>query len=402
MQVIMQPAVTGFVPASALVLVTQRIETINRKARKLGLEPVTFKVGEQRIVCNALRYGDNRPRTEVEVSIFGEQPRLAGGWKLLGVVDHREALPIVWNVPGHELPAGQRERGAVCDHCNAIRRRSDTFVLVDEAGTVKQVGRQCMGDFLGSTKTDPVAALNVWRTLFDVLSGEEIERHGSAPDVIEVRKVVKLAAALVRTYGWLSVTKAQMNNASSTADQVRVLDNPLSNAYARLSEDIKPNLTEELEREVDVMLEWARHSALTSDYMANLKALASCEYVRLDKVNLLASLPASFWRAEEREVVERAKLAARQSGYVGEVGKRVTMTLTLTAEPRRFDSAYTTFLHEFVDAQGFVFTWWGSSPATCVDLGWVVGEAREAKVTIKKHEEFRGFKRTVVTRVKGL
>src|SRR3972149_3916096 len=56
---------------------------------------------------------------------------------------------ILRNVPGETLPESWRRADQKCDHCGLIRKRNETFVVRHEDGTLKQIGRQCIADFLG-------------------------------------------------------------------------------------------------------------------------------------------------------------------------------------------------------------------------------------------------------------
>src|SRR5690606_20273117 len=43
-----------------------------------------------------------------------------------------------------------RKAQALCQHCGKVRRRLETFVLVNDEGAHKQVGRNCLADFCRS------------------------------------------------------------------------------------------------------------------------------------------------------------------------------------------------------------------------------------------------------------
>jgi len=102
------------------------------------------------------------------------------------------------------------------------------------------------------------------------------------------------------------------------------------------------------------------------------------------------------------------------SNYVGEIGKRVNLNLTLKNEysyPTYF--GYRTqdnYIYTFEDAEGNVFVWKTTS-LICIDHevnGCLMpefvrkGDSFECKATIKEHSEYKGTKQTVITRVKVL
>lgn len=119
---------------------------------------------------------------------------------------------------------------------------------------------------------------------------------------------------------------------------------------------------------------------------------------------------------EQREAEERARreaeIAAQKanSQYVGNIGDRVELTLTLayTAywEVRSFyGGTETMHMHIFKDADDNTFTW-KTSNGVCMpqaDGQYKVAEKGDTVVlkgTIKDHSEYKGEKQTVLTRCK--
>jgi hypothetical protein len=69
---------------------------------------------------------------------------------MAATIQHTPEGNILRTVPGFEtlLPARFRSCDTACEHCNTDRIRKDTYVLQAEAGEWKQVGRNCLADFL--------------------------------------------------------------------------------------------------------------------------------------------------------------------------------------------------------------------------------------------------------------
>ena len=415
------PIITAFIPETAIEALEKRLKQVNRQATKLGVEPIRYELTgceEQRRTKNHEPFvfaGERIEFTErfVEVAVFGEQPKLPGGWMLLGVVDHREALPIVKCVPGNELPEGQRERGPVCDHCDAKRRRVDTFVLRAEGGRVVQVGRQCLGDFLGLSVNDPARQLAWWIGANGVLSGlDDGDYPGPrARPMVDVREATLVAAACVDEFGWVSRQRARADyDATATAARVQSLLFPPIFAsrkdgewWREMRDAVELRATDALKAEVEAALAWAAaHAASKSDYLLNLAACALSGQVGKDKLGLVTSLIAAYRREQERLVhaERKAKLGAN-SEHVGEVKQRLTRELTLLEKPHANEGAYgVTYRCELIDGDGNLFVWWASNDPTLEqNLGLVVGASAKVKATVKKHEEWKGSKRTVVTRL---
>jgi len=106
----------------------------------------------------------------------------------------------------------------------------------------------------------------------------------------------------------------------------------------------------------------------------------------------------------EKGVAQRAKrlswkknkiLTKNKSEFVGQVKDRGTFDLTLTFR-KDFETDFgVSFLNTLKDAQGNVFTYWGSS-----FLDVEVDSTITVKATIKDHREYDGTKQTVINRPK--
>jgi len=92
----------------------------------------------------------------------------------------------------------------------------------------------------------------------------------------------------------------------------------------------------------------------------------------------------------------------RTSEFVGKVKERLELELRLVAAPRAYEGGYgTTYRCEFQDAALRTFVWWASRDPhmSGQEGGWMVDEVRKVKATVKKHEEYKGVKMTILTRV---
>lgn len=421
--------IRAFLPATALPALDAALDRLNTRAAKLGAAPV--QVRRTGRVERRERRDDDKGRFTflgqtiartlefVEVEVEGEQPKLPGGWELLGVVDHREAVAITKVVPGRELPEGQRDRGAVCDHCNTKRHRADTFVLQAEDGRVVQVGRNCLADFLGAMIDEPERLLGFYVSIPDLLDrdwdGDEFWGDGGprARTMIEVEQVVLISAAMVDQYGWVSKTRARDEDIAATADDVAFLlfpprftgspNDPNYLAWKERKDALEARAKPSLVEEAKAATEWAKGQLdADNDYLRNLAACAISERVGVDKLGLVASLIASYRRAQERfQERERKAQATAASKHLGKPKQRLTLAVSLLERPRAFEGHYgTRYLHTFVTADGNVVKWWAQGQDLTVGDGGVeVGQPVTIKATVKKHEEWQGRAETLVQRV---
>jgi hypothetical protein len=153
-------------------------------------------------------------------------------------------------------------------------------------------------------------------------------------------------------------------------------------------------------------LDWAR--ALTdeivgdSDYLYNLRAVCTDDYIRPKRGGLAASVIVAAERAFEKSA-EAARQASNSNLHIGEVKERLTLELTLRGT-REIDGHYgVSTLHRFEDAAGNAFVWFASNPDIILENGLKrsinVGETHTLAGTVKGHDDFKGRLQTKLTRV---
>lgn len=414
----------GFVPEVRLPELIEKLSKVNKQAAKIGVPAfVIEKTGVTKeevikVTRDAAGKEVKHTATFIELKLTGEIPRLPGGFELLGVISFEESLPIIRTVPEKVVPVNQRERGPICDHCSVLRKRNETFVVQSEAGVVKTVGRQCLADFLGLSAYAPEALLEVLSFLRDWLEGEEGEYNepgegGSYGELrIPVEEIIEIAGACIDAFGWVSKGREQAAYGAviaTSSDVQRYLYPPqiMTAAYAEFAEKVTAKRTAELKAEVQAALAWAKPlRGNMSDYLNNLGTIACLESIgaRGRNMGITVSLIAAYRREQDKLRDQERKV--RNAGHFGTIGKRETFTLKLVT-CRAIEGNYgTTFRTEFETPEGFTAVWWASYDPTeehcsgaATDPPWVKGEPYEAKATVKKHDEWKGLKQTLLSRV---
>jgi hypothetical protein len=139
------------------------------------------------------------------VTVCGWEAKLAGcpptycGWKILARFDFSTQQATVSVVPGHHRTWRQVTPG-VCDCCGVFRMRNETFLLEHcETGEHKQVGSQCMKQFLGVSP--------VWVDFGTLAHSLELDRV-SPPEQrrgwdYQLTDVVEAALAVIAEHGWV-------------------------------------------------------------------------------------------------------------------------------------------------------------------------------------------------------
>lgn len=261
-----------------------------------------------------------------------------------------------------------------------------------EDGRLLQVGRQCLADFLGHA--DPTALAREAELLIEAgrLMSEATEAGLYDGDTIRWKLPAFLAvtAMIIRQRGWVSKSKArelweQGERAVPTVNTVTAyLDDSPPGLRRELGDPSEADLAE-----ADAALEWLRDLAEQEglgDYLRNVAQLARVGAVDGRTAGVGASILAAYRRAKADAA---ARAAQGHSEWQGEVGERLTRTVTIRGcWPNHTDwgVSYRTLA---ADDQGNVYTWYGKT-----DLPLQSRVTLRAKV--KGHDTYKGQRQTVL------
>jgi len=415
------------VPEANFTELQNRIGKLNKRAVKLGCDLITLtQVGEEEVPVYAKDFDGltlrdritgnpviSHYRKVLHIKIEGQAPKLAG-WEFVAVIepiwdDKGNMLGnILRNVPGASaVPEQYRKAESFCDHCKTKRIRHQTFVLLNEAGDSKQVGRNCLRDFLGHT--DPERYCSLAEMLMEAqelaMGSEDEEFFGAGVrhvDRFEAEEILALTACSVRTVGWRSNKTAREFGTISTSGEV-------SNwIYAKPHERSKWKFplipSDEDKATAKEVVEWLsklQDRPNLNDYLYNLSLLGQGARFTTKNFGLACSAIPTYLREMEQEINRRKRFEDdKNSQYVSEVGKRDKLTLILVYT-RDWEGEFgVTHFYKFKDEAGNVVVWFSSSvywnPATKQDIN--VGDTIVVNATVKRHEEREGVKQTIVTR----
>jgi len=370
------------IPANNHSLVEEQIEKLNKRAKRLGLEPITLQ-WEKPIL-------DENDYMFFPCTLTGPFSVSYDGWEFIATLQH---LPTGENIiraitQDYEIPLEYRESGSACEHCNVKRYRKDTYVVRHDATCeAKQVGSTCIKDFLGGNSPDNI----MQRAGFagDVLSFMEGARHSTGENhnegIFHINSFLAQTAAVIRDHGWLSKAEAYRNGGVATATRVQehlndIFDVP---AVSRVTDEDK-----ELAKKA---AEWAENlsdeEVEPSDYLYNIRAIARSGMVGYRTIGFAASIVNAYNRAN------KPKPEIKESNHIGTIKKREVFALKAKVVSG-FTSRYGyTNKYVFEDKEGNVVVWLSS-----VNQPIKEGEQYSIKGTVKAHTEFRGVKQTELSR----
>lgn len=375
-----------------LIATVERINKINKRAEKRGFtgrfDLTAEKVEKTRI--NDVGFAV----TEVfyETKITGEPPSYEG-WTFLASLDwDAEAGLIVRTAPGVETVDRTNLKQNWCDHCETTRYRKKSFLIQHEDGRQLQVGSTCIKDFLGwDGKVVFISEQEIGDDIDDHISGGGYFPPSYATDIV-------LAAgwAIVQVHGYKPVSSW---DDAPTKERTMTLLEPPSAEIAREYRDAYGGYFDGSLEQARVVREWALSDEFNGDseYVRNVKAILAADYVTVRNIGIAVSALQAFIRQKERELKRQQEKAEISNEFVGEVGDRIEVTVTIKSI-RYIEGMYgTTTLYTLLGSDGHLYKWFSSNAA----LGETVNDTvYQIKGTVKKHDEYRGTKSTVLTRCK--
>jgi hypothetical protein len=390
------------IPSWGKIQLEEKVQKLNKRANKIGCPELQLKVLNEELVDEmvpAPSYAidgqmekSGRKIKMFEIELVGDPVRI-NGWEFLAALTHTVEGNLIRQTPiaiEQKLGINEKYRTASnnCDHCKMDRPRKNTYIVRNiETGEIKQVGSTCLVDFLGHC--DP----SVIEHHFNSLDAAEDIDYGKGQRndfYISLHHYLEHVCTMIRVNGWVSSKVAYEEAKTSTATRA------WSNMFlSQGGEKLEP-ITDDDKQLAEKVIAWGKtlkDRTDNSDYFHNLSVLFQLDYVDDKSLGLIAS-SVVVYQKEVEKVIEKAKGPKFVSEHFGEVGKRAVYSLTLLGCKVLEGGEYgPTFFYRFVDEKNHVAVWFASN-----DIGVEVGEVVTLKATVKKHDEYKGMKQTVLTR----
>lgn len=384
----------------------ETIAKANKRLAKAGIaERFTLNVGEPYDYIYHDGMGFRHAERRVAVSL--DYPSIGyNGWTFVATLVFEEGGTVVRNVPGQEC--SYRPATKVCDQCHTDRYRTETFVVRnDETGEHKQVGRNCLGLFFGLKPTLWVFSYN---PEFDALSEHESEGGGYGHNDSRVALLDVVAAALAVSNEGRAYKPASFEGNTTKGQTLEVLFG--RHVPVKRSADSEYNawLDESRVKTAEYKANGVAAQVVAhvqtlkgdSEYAENARVLANSEYVAIKNVGIVASF-AKLWANEKQYAAEREAKAQANAGrvneYFGTVGDKVVVEGVVT-KLREFEGSFgTSMLVEVLSVEGYTFKSFSTA-----QFVWKLAEGDKVQIsgTVKKHEEYKGYKATMLARIKAV
>ena len=407
---------------------TDGIAKINKKAKKLGCDPLILTADTDSVVQvyemkggkivkggDITRYRkDHVKRTwfEFDVTLEYKIP-IINGWELISTFDITPRIPVVdangevekdldgntvygeclvftSTVPGKELPAIFQNKSEIhCDHCGHRRFRTHSMLMRNvESGEFKEIGSTCIKDFFGHS---PAALLWMAQINFqDIVNEIEFEDFfgdGGGASSLDIDAVMMFTAMAIRLDGWTSRGNAYKYDKTPTSDMMFFyMDPPNSWRGERSPSDDDRRIAKET---IEYFTEL---NPMDNDYLANCCKVVKLGHVPLKMVGVACSMIATYKKAW----LDRKKREERpESDWVGKVGDKVEAKVECVFSKELASDWGVSVLYIFFEegTGNKLITYYSGSK-------WVVyqGDTMTIKGTVKSHDLYDGQKSTKLTR----
>lgn len=384
-----------------------QIAKLNVRCAKLGVPAIVIReLGiEEKEVKNEISGIVQRVDRWHIIELEGAQPKFQG-WTLAAVVEHAEEGNLLRKAPGCAVELTNFRQGAPrCDHCKCIRNRKDTFIVLHEDGSQKQIGSNCIKDFLGHQ--DPHMLAKWAEICFSAGElageGEDFEGgYGGRDSLVNCKSVIALANAAIRNKGFVS-GKTAKEAYEQRGQHLDPTSGYVRNAFRKPSKNNVEGIhffstndqdLEVADKAINYILDTigTQDAEKLSDFEHNLLMVCKCVNVEDRNIGLLAYVPQHYARSLER-AAEKANKAPE--AYFGEVGTRYKGIELTYNRSTGWESLYGyTYLHMF-RPNGERMSW-----KTGNDLGLEPGAKVSATFTVKAHEVYKDTLQTKITRAK--
>ena len=391
---------------SALGSIEHEFAKLNRRATKIGAPPVGFEIvrewtyvmHEDPYTGAILLHPYHVPMLDIKVT--GAAPKFEG-WTFLGTLEHTEGGNILRSVPGETIPEEYRNVERKCDHCKLNRIRKDTFVVRHEDGTTLQVGRQCVRDFLGHRSPENIVRWADFMVKLGDWDGGDNEFgiggfHIKEDPTVDMLDLLAVTHAYIKKFGWVSAGEAEVN--FKTPTKTWVIDHFFPPTYPSMNAkwEAEKNMAKATDADYEFAenaREWALNVEATSDYLGNIKVIATNDYVGIRQFGLACSIVGVYKKKVEKDLKANTEFV---NEWFGEKKERLELTVKVlnTFEKEGYYGLMT--IVKMVTNNGLRAVWFASGYANEMEQG----KTYKVKATIKDHNEWKDMKETVVNRVK--
>lgn len=369
------------IPTEALENFKNRVEKVNKKADKIGSEPIVitsisnpfqqkYHEGNKTFVRNILTVEYQQPDIRIK------------GYSLVGMISRDSTGTIqIHNYNMNNFKDYQNPDFTRCDHCNTKHQRNHLVVLKDRKQQELVVGKSCLKDFIGVVPSTYYKFVDEIHELHD---DESYSNTGFAP-AYPVLDVLSHTFDIASRYGFVKASDDVDNVPTFLRVQEAVLAGKSASEEAKEKAEEGINLIKEM-REEDIY----------NDYMFNIHQILKNEYVMLKKMAMAVSSYIAIKKNLEKK--EEEKDSNKSNMYVGQVGESISLSVKIDMikiVPSYMGGESRLYLMTEKDTGNALKVFTTSKKFTPKEGDEIAIEAK-----VKEHEMFKGNRTTVLKNIK--
>lgn len=380
------------------------VEKVNKRAVKLGFDGLTVvEIGRRLVARPQSEYSLAEPVYDVMIDfeVTGNTPKIEG-WDFIARIEHDPTIGNILKVaPGMSLPKEFWDAPCNCEHCGTKRVRKDTFILRNASGEYKQIGRQCVRDFIGYDNPND---MYWWVGISGSIEEEMREYHNGAkfPETYSLTTAVARSLAVIDQFGYVSRKMANENPDKYAVTTGGLLSDTYKNPsyYTKYDHEWIPvvlagagDKLSKAEEIISWINSWDEVTRSSSEFNHNVYAMVSSGLCRMKDFGIVACLPTLYARHTE-SIRVAADRANKVNEHVGVIGDKITVEVSVYAVIVLSGAYGTTYLTMMEDADGRCYKWNSSRQ--------VLSQGDRVKLigTVKGHDEYKGRNQTSLTRCK--
>jgi len=381
------------------------IKKLQNRADKLEFAKIKVTIG-QTIIKHKTTEGGFREKVQyVEVFVDGTAP-IIDGWMFVAALEFSSEFGmLIKKIPNVDKTIPEKyliDNGDayLCEHCEHKRKRNKAYIVINiETDEWKQVGSSCVKDFTGHVT--PTRLASYWKMLqqveefseeYEKMSHEEIGIYGLVEYISHV-------SALIKRIGYTSKKKANEEGLEPTTQTIKkwyrykeLRQDPLFSRREELFEKLSVDQSDIdlAEKVIEYMTKLDDDICFKNEYMMNLRNIAKAGTVPRYHTGFAASMISTYERNTKRDIeIEGTEY------YPAEVNTKIAVNDVILVDKRGFNGSFGPSTIYTFKKDKMVFIWFTSTYKKME-----LGETCNIKGAIKKFQEYRGIKQTVLGRIK--
>ena len=290
-------------------MIMKKITRLQKKAEKIGGKVIaTYGESYAKEIPVIWKNDDfsNSKRMEMrevfDLTIESEKIQI-NGYQVVASLEHFEEGNIV-STFNTETKEEWTKIKPFCKHCNSNHNLKKTFIVRNENGEEKQVGRTCLKDFCGIDPQD----IGIWNELNEIVLDADIDHyeleHSTFNTVYNTEEVLAMAIDIVASQGYVK------------ADQIGSNKMTLLRAMENKEKPSEKGL-EKARKIVETIGVMDSNEIFKAD-LSTTKVLLNKKYCKQTHFGFLAYAPIQFDKYMERKAKEeQRKENDSVSEYVG-------------------------------------------------------------------------------------